>query len=72
MNIVFVRNRHRRGTRSHQRLDCNFLQVPFYYQEISSLLLRHCPDSFSGREGEITPPIHPPPLTPLHLPSPRL
>lgn len=32
-------------------------QVPFYYQEISTLLLRHCPDSFSGREGtSSTPP----------------
>lgn len=26
-------------------------EVPFHYQEVSTLLLRHCPESFAGMEG---------------------
>jgi GINS complex subunit 2 len=26
-------------------------EVPFHYQEISTLLLRQCPESFAGQEG---------------------
>uniref|UniRef100_A0A7S0YLU5 DNA replication complex GINS protein PSF2 n=1 Tax=Hemiselmis tepida TaxID=464990 RepID=A0A7S0YLU5_9CRYP len=37
------------ATKSRQLLQ----EVPFHYKEIATLILRHCPEAFAGREGRV-------------------